>query len=47
MRYIQFFINHSYPSGMSEALGLDSIQFNPENFFDIPSTIQPDTLISF
>ena len=45
--YPVFFINHSYPSGMSEALGLDSIQFNPENFFNVPSTIQPDTLISF
>tara|TARA_B100000427_G_scaffold137857_1_gene114673 strand:- start:251 stop:721 length:471 start_codon:yes stop_codon:yes gene_type:complete len=45
--YPVFFINHDYPLGMSEILGFDSIQFKPQNYFNIPSTIKPDTLISF
>ena len=45
--YPVFFIVHDYPEGMAEILGIDSIQFKPEYYFQIPSTIRPDTLQIF
>ena len=42
--YPVYFIAHNYPSGMMEALGLDSLQNISENYFRMPSTIEPDFL---
>ena len=42
--YPIFFIAHNYPSGMMESLGLDSLQNISENYFRMPSTIEPDYL---
>ena len=45
--YPVFFIAHNYPSGMMESLGLDSLQNISENYFRMPSTIEPDYLSNF
>ncbi|MAI86411.1 MAG: hypothetical protein CMF99_04520 [Candidatus Marinimicrobia bacterium] len=42
--YPVYFIAHNYPSGMMESLGLDSLQNISENYFRMPSTIEPDFL---
>ena len=42
--YPVFFIGHDYPSGMIEVLGLDSLQNISDNYFRMPSTIEPDIL---
>jgi len=42
--YPVFFISHDYPSGMMEVLGLDSLQNISNNYFRMPSTIEPDLL---
>ena len=42
--YPVFFIRHDYPSGMIEVLGLDSLENISDNYFRMPSTIEPDLL---
>ena len=43
--YPVFFIGHNYPQGMMNALGLDSLQNISDNYFRMPSTIEPDLLL--
>jgi len=43
--YPVFFIGHDYPQGMMNALGLDSLQNISDNYFRMPSTIEPDLLL--
>tara|TARA_A100000164_G_scaffold334605_1_gene325975 strand:+ start:720 stop:1583 length:864 start_codon:yes stop_codon:yes gene_type:complete len=42
--YPVYFIGHNYPKGMMENLGLDSLHNISENYFRMPSTIEPDFL---